>query len=90
MSELEKLRKIRDLAAKYMSCLVTKCSCGELAVQEAGDWSGSSFYCQKCLEAATAPTPTGQFSMRCEVFGPPFKQNDEIMELYNLLRETDK
>jgi hypothetical protein len=80
--ELIRLRRIRELALKHVSRFVCTCRvCGEIATLEAGDWSGSSFYCRPCYDEQyeRLSTSTGFLI-------PDVSQNAEMVELYKILK----
>lgn len=89
-AELTKLRRIRDIALQNVSRFVITCKtgCGHLAELEAGDWSGSSFYCRPCYEAQLKRYE----DVKVCLVGPdvefgPVRQNENMLELYRLLRD---
>lgn len=85
--ELIRLRRIRELALKHVSRFVCTCRvCGELATLEAGDWSGSSFYCRPCYDEQYERLSKSPGFLGPDVEFGAFGQNAEMVELYKILK----
>jgi len=85
--DIKKLQRIAELAKILRKRFMILCEkCDKLATDEAGDWSGSSFYCKEHLQKALCNPNKGLFSSNDEYFGE-LKQDPLAIELYQLLEK---
>lgn len=82
--DFKKLQRIAELARFFINSFVILCEkCDKPATDEAGDWSGSGYFCKEHLEQEIKHSPH-PYSFNQEHFRE-LNQNPLVLELYQLL-----
>lgn len=83
MNKLKNLERIAKITKKYIHKLYIKCDrCNALATIIEYDNSGTGYFCSDHIPKDGGPfLPVGDLE--------PFKQDEDIIELFNLLKEVD-